>query len=117
MGLIYPGTRLDAPSRVQFCPATLTATSTRFDAYWVKMRAMDIWTQRVVREWIDNKWGGVPAFLWDVKTVISVGLAGAALGWLWAMGTDAWPDALLVVLWGATGLVAGWLYVLIRRPS
>lgn len=80
---------------------------------------MNIWLERFLRELIDSKLGGLLGQIWDGLTILGMGFAGAGLGWLWATATTATqlPDLLLVGLWGAGGLAAGWLYVLWRRPS
>lgn len=80
---------------------------------------MNIWTQRVVREWIDNKWGGLPAAIWDLTTMISVAIASAVLGFFWTLdgGFTGPSDLLTVALWAAAGLAGGWVYVVLRRPS
>lgn len=80
--------------------------------------SVNIWTQRVLRDWIDNKWGGVPAALWDLTTILSGGISGAALGLLWAtQGGLRKSDAIIVVLWTLCGFAGGWIYVVVRRPS
>jgi hypothetical protein len=78
---------------------------------------MNIWFERLLRTLIDNKWGAWPAQVWDLLTVIGLGAVSAGFGWLWAGETDFTSGSLLVVLWGAAGLIFGWFYIVLRRPS
>lgn len=82
-------------------------------------KPVNLWSQRLLRDWIDNKWGGAPAALWDLATIISITLGAAGLGFLWTTGggISGLRDILVIALWAGAGLAAGCMFVVWRRPS
>ena len=82
------------------------------------MSMWDLWFERVVRHSIDNKWGGWPAFLWDVSTVVVAIAVGVAVGWTLLTLEPFGLNRLGGVLSGGTmGFAAGAFRVWLRSPS